>query len=500
MRLLLARDHDPVNLAQCAGQAGRPAFGKTDDEEIGGERGFWLHDEIGAWGSLENAYRAWHRVFPIRSRCNNKAIPSNRLMGKAINSSLAIFALRIATLVLRFALTIYITGSIGLVALGLFGLITGAVLLAPSLLGLGLNFHLVRDMVSDDMADSLSVLRHRLVARVVAMTVGTLVFVPAWVWLGHDVDTLFVLALIVAWGEAIGMDLYLALTALHANFAANLSVAVRSALWVPVVALLGLLDPGYRTLETVMAGWAAGSLINLLAVLYWCGRNGMFSRTDTDISRNWTRRVLPSSLAIWPSDLALIAITFGDRFILAALISKTALGLYVFFWTFANAVQTLVQTSVLTPSLPRLVRLHREDIDRWRQKSMRLAMPVAAAAIALSAGALVAIFVGHVFLPELQFPWAPVIAGCIFLGACLRLVADTFSMALNSAGNVRRFASLNILYAAAILAACWAGAMAGGLIGSVIAMAAISLVFLVLRGLSVAAEGRQPAASAPPTG
>ncbi|MBX7540899.1 lipopolysaccharide biosynthesis protein [Qipengyuania sphaerica] len=419
-------------------------------------------------------------------------------MSKAINSPMAIFALRIGTLALRFALTIYITSSIGLVELGLFGLIVGAVMVTPSLLGLGLNFKLVRDMVSDDMADSMGVLRHRLLARVVMLSIGTLVAVPVWLALGNDIGALFVLALIVAWGEALGMDLYLALTALNANFAANLSVALRSALWVPLAVAMGLLDPAYRVLEVVMAGWAAGSIVNLAAVLYWFSRRGLFARAETIVSKDWTRKALPQSMAIWPSDLALVAITFGDRFILAALVSEAALGLYVFFWTFANAVQTLVQTSVLTPSLPRLVRMHREDLDQWRNKVTGLAFPVAGSAIALSVAAFFGIWFGHVFLPQLDFPWAPALAGIIFIGTILRLVADMFSMALNSAGRVASFAALNIGYAVATLAACWAGAMAGGLTGAMIAMAGVSLLFLVLRALAVSAEGRQDRAAPPP--
>ena len=106
----------------------------------------------------------------------------------------------------------------------------------------------------------------------------------------------------------------------------------------------------------------------------------------------------------------------------------------------------------------------------------------------ISACALAAIWLGHAFVPALEFPWAPWVALAVFVAAVLRLAADCYSLALNSAGRVRDYAVLNIAYALATLAACWAGGRAAGLTGGVIAMAGVSALFLALRRRAVRIE------------
>ncbi len=416
-------------------------------------------------------------------------------MKSAAKISGIIAMLRIVTLGARFALTVYITAVMGLVDVGRFGLVSGAALILPPVIGFGLNFHLFRELVGEDRAERIVLLRHGLGAHVAVLGAATALAAAAWLTVGGRIDALALLVVSIVWCETLGLDLYLALTSLRANVAANVSVAIRTAGWVPIVMIAGLLQPEWRTLEVVLVGWLGGGFANLAFVTLWLRREQLWRALFAPGHEGWVRRTLPAAMAIWPSDMALVAITFGDRFILSGMVSASALGLYVYYWTFANAVQTLIQTSVLTPALPRLVLAHRVDARDWAREVARIAAPAAGASVALALAVLAVIWLGARFVPALKVPWSPWVALPVFVAAIVRLVADFYSLALNSAGRVRDYAMLNIGYAVMTLAACWAGARVGGVGAAALAMAIASALFLALRRRAVLAETKRAGAA-----
>lgn len=393
----------------------------------------------------------------------------------------AIAAIRLATLVMRFALTVYVTAMLGLVAMGQFGVVLGLAALAPALVGMGLNFHMCRDVVSDDPAGRIALIRDRLRWSVAMLALATLIALPLWAVLGGGVSTAMLLVVAILWFETLAMDIYLALTGLKENVLANVGVALRSAAWVPVAIVLGWADPQFRTLETVYACWLGGHIANIALLAVLMRRRGFAARWRGDAPTGWVRQSLRGGLQVWPSDIALVLITFGDRFILSATVGDKALGIYVFYWTFANMIQTLIQSAVVTPALPRLIGLYRDDRAAWLTGATRLGIAIPWLGFFMATGALVTIWAGHRFVPQSNFPWQPTLAVLIFAAVVARFVGDYLSTVLNSAGAVRDYAVLNIGFAAILMVAILVGALAGGIAGAAIASLVTALAFNTLK-------------------
>lgn len=404
----------------------------------------------------------------------------------------AILAIRLATLTLRLALTLWIAGAFGLAELGRYGLIAGLAALVPAAAGMGLNFHLCRDIVGGAAADRVAMIRDRMRWTVAVLTLASITAASAW-WIAlGPPPRMFWLALVLLWAEALAMDAYLALTALRANVLANIGVALRTAAWVPLAIGLGCMFPGLRALDTILACWIAGHLVHFGVLALWLRRRGFTRRWRADAPTGWPRRALPRALPIWSSDVALAVVAFGDRFVLAGFVDDAALGLYVFYWTFANMIQTLVQSALVTPSLPRLIAAYGADPAQWWAEVRQLGVIVAAIAVTGAAALLIALRIGHAIAPA-TVPWQAWIALPVFAAVLARYAGDVLSTVLNSAGAVRDYAGLNLAFAVAMVPAVAAGAAAGGVGGAALANLAVCLLFAGLKWRAVRQLAAGPA-------
>ena len=288
------------------------------------------------------------------------------------------------------------------------------------------------------------------------------------------------------------MDIYIALTALRFNVMANLSLALRTAFWVPLVVLLASSGDIYRNLETVLACWIVGQFVNI-ALVYAVLRKRLAGGRQTASGGGWARETLPAGLRIWPSDLALVMIAFGDRFILSGTVSDTELGIFVFFWSFANVAQTLIQASIITPALPRLIQLHRENIAEWKRQIKRLGIIVLAAGSLLGAGIYAFIWLGHTFVPAANFPWEPVFGAVLITATVVRFAGDFLSTVLNSSGSANAYSALNIGFAVCLLAALVPASLWGGILGAALALLGVSLAFNLLKISAIRREAARGA-------
>ncbi|KZX53884.1 hypothetical protein A3711_02790 [Erythrobacter sp. HI00D59] len=396
-----------------------------------------------------------------------------------------IAAIRISTIALRFALTVYMTAFLGLVAVGQYGLIAGLAILAPALVGLGLNFHLCRDVAGEKQEAALALVRDRMRFSLFVLALVTVAGLVAHLVLLGPIPPMTLLVVGILWGEALGTDLYLGLTGMQRNILANLAVGLRSACWIPFAVLLGLAMPEMRTLDVVLTCWAIGTWASLFIVFTVLARSDPDRALHTAPPTGWVGRTVRAGMVIWPSDLALVLITFGDRFIMSTLVSDRELGIYVFFWTFANMVQTLLQSSLVTPALPRLVIRFRESREAWSMKIKQLAVLLLACSTVMAVGGLLFIWIGHRYVPQSSFPWNLVLGLLVFLGMVVRLLSDFLSTALNSAGFVRAYVATNIVYATLLLGAVAVGTDAFGIIGTAIAAITAGAIATLVKLISL---------------
>ena len=392
----------------------------------------------------------------------------------------SIAAIRIATIVLRFGLTIFITSQLGLEAMGQFGLILGLGVLAPALLGLGLNFTLAHAVVGASPALQYDIFRQRRGFALVLLFTVSAIGIPAALAFTDLTPWQIGLVALVVWGEVLGADAYIMLTIMHANVLANISIAIRSALWIPVAMALGFLDPAFRNLETILLCWIAGQLVNVALVYTVIGRR-LQGELPATVEPRWVARNMRSSLRIWPSDIALVLISMGDRFVLAGTVSAVDLGIFVFYWSFANALQTLVQAALISPALPRLIASFRKDIHQWLHSIRKISLLIGGLGMFVGAGIYLFVWFGHRYVPQANFPWAPIFGALIIIASIARLLGDFLSTALNSAKATSAYVGFNLAFAGMLMAALVPAASFAGITGAASALLVLAMVFNVMK-------------------
>ncbi len=362
---------------------------------------------------------------------------------------LANLAIRGATLLCRFALSFYVVSMLGLRAAGVFGLALGAIGILPAAVGWGLNYFLSRDVVGLAPDQAMPLIRARLtvtigsLALVTAVALAVVAIAPGLA--STDATTL---ALIIAllWFETLGLDSYMALIGLELAFQANLIVFVRSALWIPPLILVGLVAPATRTLDMIFASWVASHILSL-GLLAYCLRHWPVIqgwRQPLAVPRTLAAR-LRQSWFIYFSDLGLVGLIYVDRFVVSAVLGLAATGIYSFYWSITNALQTLVSTAIVQVALPRLFRAHRDDSPAaWRALLVRevgrtlLYAGVLSVVLFVATEAIVALKPG-------RFPPARLLLVLLLLAAVVRAGSDMLNVGITSTRRDRAYAITNVI-------------------------------------------------------
>jgi O-antigen/teichoic acid export membrane protein len=395
---------------------------------------------------------------------------------------LANMAMRGLALVGRFGLVIYVAQFIGLEALGLFALVQGVAGIAPPALGWGLSYFLSRDIVDLPPLAAGRMLRDRLFVTIVSLAAAVgVVAITSWTGLIRLPEPTAMIILIICL-EAIAFDIHMAMISLGKPIAANALLFVRSAAWVAPAVVLGVVSPGFRSLEPLYWFWLGGLLLNMALLV--------------PIFRNWPiREILRSPLdvlglvkqirngwLIYLNDVAIVGTLYLDRYVVGYFLGLKATGLFSLYWSVANAAHVLVTTAVIQISLPTLVRAYRTSgAAHWLATLRGEAVKIVLAGTPL----LVAIFVVTVVLLPLvgfhRFQEDPILFLLMLISVLPRLLGDLGSYGLYSRSKDGQFARINLsgVLLAIVLSVLMVNAW--GLLGAATAMNCTAIALLVIR-------------------
>jgi O-antigen/teichoic acid export membrane protein len=294
-------------------------------------------------------------MFPI---AQTHAAPQGSIGSLPIHPALLrylpLMLLRGSTIVLKFGLSFYVARFIGLSELGVYGLVVGATLVLPNLYRAGLTSSIARALLDAEPAHMTNDLRHYL-----AWTFGcyalTLLLLP-WLQRLDAVNSLhinvYVVWLIVL-AEHLAADLALLLNNLYRARSANVFGLLQTALWVVPFVLLGWWYPQLRSLPALLAFWAAGATLSVLGCACLFARWPW--RSSPPLLRSWFAHNLQASGYLYFSDLTGTLGQFVDRYLIALLIDIEHAGVYTLFFQLANAIYTLVASSIVNIQRPRVL-------------------------------------------------------------------------------------------------------------------------------------------------
>lgn len=339
--------------------------------------------------------------------------------------------LRGGSLLAKFALMIYITRYIGLEAVGIFGLLQAANVIGTKVIGYGLYFVANREMVGLPPERQARIICDQHAVYVLGYGIVLLLALSAWPFIPATDQTyvFYSVALLIIAHQV--LELGNGLVALHRPLATNFIFAITNGLWALPPIILGLFLPDYRTLDFVMQSWLVGAAFSM--VCGWLFMRGIPVVAALRQPRNWdwAKRSLRRGLPLFVAILTMNGGMYVDRAVISALTSMELAGVFVMFWSFAYAVQILMQTGVLVTEYPKLIADYKQGDElgfwkRFRALSWRMAF----------AGGAACIVAAIAIKPIIQYVDKPLalqhinLFYCMLLAFWIRFQADVSNYAL----------------------------------------------------------------------
>lgn len=399
-----------------------------------------------------------------------------RLTANEAFQSLLLMQIRGTSLVVKFALTLFITKFLGFEALGQYGLIAAASVMAPSILGLALMFTLTRKAVSQTTEEVVRGLHYYGAYSALLFAVLSLAAVAAGLYTGEWllVGAVFVVVFL----EYLNIDLYGLLLNLSRPMLANVLHFVRTALWMVVFMGLAFFYPSLRTIEFLLLGWIAGSALSL-AAFFWHTRDWPWRRPESMLPLGtWLRTEFRESAPMYKTGLATSASHYANHFIVTAFLGIEMTGVYVYFIQVISALSNLLQTGVLQVARPKMVRAAKADGAELRPlylRTMRNAVMVAIAMAAVTGPAFY--LVTHALDRPLALEWFPIL-WVLLVVFVLGVVSETNRLVFYSTHEDRLVFRLSLASIIIGLAANICFIYTLGLWGAALAPLFMSLLFM----------------------
>ncbi|WP_340315231.1 lipopolysaccharide biosynthesis protein [Rhizorhabdus argentea] len=354
-------------------------------------------------------------------------------------------ALRATALASRFALSIYALRYLNLESLGTFGLAVGLAGIMPPVLGLGINYHLNRDILAMSQAEAHLAARDRLIVSLSMLALVWLCAALSGAWSlsllgGHPL----LLGLIVSL-ETLATDLHVMIINRGHAVLANLLLFIRSASWIPPVILVGIVAPGLRSLSAIFVAWLLALMVSgVIAVLFLARRIGptfwrQAPRVGVLLKRSRT------NLLIYVNDLGLAGQTYLDRFIVYWLLGSAATGIYTFAFSITNSLYVLVHVSTVQIALPSLARaIDDPDQERWRRVLVGYIRQAAIFGLCLAAPLIGVVLYVLPMVDIHQLTEQSTLFLSMVCAAVMKPVSDIFNVGLYSRRRDKAVALLNI--------------------------------------------------------
>jgi O-antigen/teichoic acid export membrane protein len=390
--------------------------------------------------------------------------------------------LRGSSLVFRFALSFYIIKYLGFEAAGIYGLAVGITGIAPSLVGLGLNYFVAREVVGTSPDFTLARVKTRLLVSTISLSLATLIGITALYATGTPFSRLYLLILLLAWLETYAVDVHMPLIAQEMAIEANVITFVRLALWVPFAIAAGLLFPEFRNLEAVLVAWLLSYVLAVAALFFFIRKWPLTQALRTPVQRDWIKDRLRNSWHIHMSDLGLVGLLYIDRYIVGFMLGISLTGIYTFFWSLASALQTLIATAVVQLALPMLYKAYSAgSVQNWLHVMRQQSIKTAALATAGGIGVFIVneICIRLLAMPEIGEYRSVFIL--MLLAAIVRSCSDLFSVGLTSIEKDNHYVFVNLLGIVLSVIISVAMIAAFGFAGTGIAALATAVIVAALR-------------------
>ncbi|MCP4568410.1 MAG: oligosaccharide flippase family protein, partial [FCB group bacterium] len=299
--------------------------------------------------------------------------------------------LRALTLASKFVLLLFIARYLSPEEMGVWGLMN--VTVALSLYFLGMDFYVfnTREILAQDQADRMPLIRDQFVfhglAYVVILPILTGVFwleLIAWKYIGW-----FYFLLIL---EHLSQECSRLLITLSRPAMANLVLFLRSGAWIYVVVATTYLKADLRGLPAIWMGWGIGVVFSVVLTAWALRRMPWENSNRISINWAWMRKGVKVSLPFFFATMSFVAIQYIDRYFLQHFWGEAVVGIYTFFASIANTISVFIFTGVIMILYPKIISAYQQgDLIRYKTLMRKMSLGIIGGIIVLSALAVLLI-------------------------------------------------------------------------------------------------------------
>jgi O-antigen/teichoic acid export membrane protein len=335
------------------------------------------------------------------------------------------------TILVKFALSVYLARVVGLDVLGAFGLIVALTLALPMLVRSGLFNTFMRDFVDADPTLMVKDLVHYFTwiggIYMVLLPIGFVIdgYMPP------EIKGLPLLIWLIIVLEHLAVDVVMMLNTMRKPQSANVFGLGQAIAWALPFIVVSYFVPDLRDVHGLLYFWIGGTILSLVAV--WPLFAWMPWKNKRKLDRAWYVARLKDSRFLFANDVLSILSQFSDRYLIAMLMSLEMAGVYAFFMQIATALFTLINSSIMREHRPEIISLYRKHkFDVASRQMTKLAVE------ALGVLALLCLVAGvgiHFVVPYLHKPLVAENMGMLWLvllGILARVASSVASIPLFS--------------------------------------------------------------------
>jgi O-antigen/teichoic acid export membrane protein len=258
---------------------------------------------------------------------------------------------------------------------------------------------------------------------------------------------IIIFTVLIAILENYADTVYENMNSLNQQVRASVFYFVRAGLWVIPVVLLGWYDPAWRNVNVILVAWAIGVFTSLIVAFWFCRGMPWRQAMHKSIDWHWLRNGLKKSSLVWLGNMGTAIGSYVDRFVVGYYLNLADAGVLAFYFSFTNALLTLMHSGILTFTYPRLITSHRngrkEEFRHEVQKATwQVAVSSAIVALVLAIG--VPVFGAYIHRPQLVNS-APTL-WLMLIGTWIRSIAYTVSYVLYARHQDRAIWLGNLLF------------------------------------------------------
>lgn len=266
--------------------------------------------------------------------------------------------LRAITLFSKFALVIMLAKLIPEGDVGVYGLISAAIGYAIFIVGFEFYTYSTREMIAYPREQWGWMIKNQAILAVIVY----IVFLP-WLYFLYRYEILppgtefwFISLLVV---EYISQEINRILITEQNQLLASFVLFLRQGAWCWVVVGMMLFMPSLRNIYTVFIAWLIAAAVACVIGGVYIAR---FTRgcTKRGIAWSWIKKGIKLSLPMLTAALAMRGIFTFDRFAIKHIGGLEVLGAYVFFASMASAIQSFLDTIVISFAFPKLSKFAAE--------------------------------------------------------------------------------------------------------------------------------------------